>query len=776
MSADIYEKLGLFYLGKNMQEGEIQKDDYTLYKSKDLTTHAVCVGMTGSGKTGLCLSLLEEAAIDGIPIIAIDPKGDIGNLALTFDNLNAENFKPWVDADEAERNDCSVDRWAVKEAEKWKEGIESWGQSEERLKTLNKKVDVKIYTPGSEAGLGVQVLKSFNAPEAEIRNNHEAFAEKIETTVSALLGLLGDTKNAVESNDHVFLSHLLMHHWHNGENLNLKTMIRLILKPEFKEIGAMDLESFFGQKDREKLALKLNRLLASPKFSLWLKGVPMDVGSFLTGKNGKAQVSVFSISHLSESERQFFVSLLLNEIVSWVRKQPGTSSLRALLYMDEIYGYFPPTANPPTKKPMMTLLKQARAHGFGVVLATQNPVDLDYKGLSNTGTWFIGRLQTDKDREKVTQAIGKGPWTKQVANLKKRCFLMYSAKKSGAQLFHTRWALSYLRGPLASKEISTVMADYKATQVDTVKETAAAPIKEISTKPVIHVDEKFVFPDSGEVTAETEWAPTLMAHVKIHYVSAKNKVDSWVSQWYTVPANTKASEFEFSKMEKLSLEDYEIVSESGGGKYVEMSSELAAQKAEKAWNKEIKQEVYSTQKLELFSCKELKLASMPGESEEAFRSRIKHDLREKRDEATEKVTKKYEKKITTQEERMRKAEEKIGYEKTQMKQQAASTAMSVGIAVLGAFMGGKRGAMTKAGTALRGAGRVGKEKGDIGRAERDLAAKAEALDELQKDLELELNEIADDYNADEFELDRVEISPRKSDLEIEDINWLWMSE
>ena len=777
MSADIYEKLGLFYLGKSYDGEKVIKDQPTLYKSNDLTTHAVCVGMTGSGKTGLCLSLLEEAAIDGIPIIAIDPKGDIGNLALAFNKLDGSSFKPWVDPDEAERNNCSIDEWADKESKKWKEGIESWDQSEDRIKALNNKADVKIYTPGSNAGLPVQVLKSFNAPPVDILEDTEALAEKIETTVSALLGLLGDSKSSLESSEHVFLSHLLMHHWYKGENLSLKTLIRLILKPEFKEIGALDLESFFGQKEREKLALKLNRLLASPKFSLWLKGAPMDVGSFLNGKNGKAQVSIFSISHLSESERQFFVSLLLNEIVGWVRKQPGTSSLRALLYMDEIYGYFPPTENPPTKKPMLTLLKQARAHGFGVVLATQNPVDLDYKGLSNTGTWFIGRLQTEKDREKITQAIGKGPWTKQIANLKKRCFLMYSAKKSGAELFHTRWALSYLRGPLASKEIELVMERHKA-ELKTEVVAEVKPIKEISTKPVIHVDEKYVMPDSGEVTAETEWRPNLMASVKAHYVSAKNKIDSWESQWYIVPANQKNSEFEFGKMEKLSLEDYEILSESNAGKHAEIDADMSAQKAEKKWQKEIKQGVYSTQKLKLFSCKELKLSSLPGESEGDFRSRIKHDLREKRDEATEKITEKYLKKIATQEERVRKAEEKIGLEKTQMKQQAASTAMSVGVAVLGAFLGRKKISTTsisKAGTAVRSAGRVGKEKGDIARAERDLDAKLEKLQDIQAELEEKLSEVAEDYGADSFELDTVEIAPRKSDLAIEDINWLWMS-
>ncbi|MCA8986690.1 MAG: ATP-binding protein, partial [Planctomycetaceae bacterium] len=392
MTVPNYEKLGVFYLGRECDlETDELKRDLVLYDSKDLTTHAVCVGMTGSGKTGLCLSLLEEAAIDNIPVIAIDPKGDLGNLLLTFPDLAPSDFAPWVDQGEAQRKGQTVEEFAAATASKWREGLGEWDQTAERIKMFRDAVDLAIYTPGSDAGLPVSVVQSFAAPNPQVMQDGDAFRDRVMSAVSSLLALLRIDADPISSREHILLSNILTVAWKQGRNLTIPEILREIQKPPFDKVGFLDLDTFFPEKDRFQFSILVNNLLASPGFASWMHGEALNIERLLMTREGKPRISIMSIAHLSDSERMFFVTILLNELLSWVRSQPGTTSLRAILYMDEVFGYFPPTANPPSKLPMLTLLKQARAFGVGVVLATQNPVDLDYKGLSNTGTWFLGR-------------------------------------------------------------------------------------------------------------------------------------------------------------------------------------------------------------------------------------------------------------------------------------------------------------------------------------------------------------------------------------------------
>ncbi len=401
-----FEKLGAFYLGKEYDvERNTVLDDLLLYDAKDLTTHAVCVGMTGSGKTGLCLSLLEEAAIDGIPSIAIDPKGDLGNLLLTFPDLAPASFKPWIDPAEATRKGMAVDDYAKKTAATWRKGLATWGQDPSRIAKFRESVEIDIYTPGSTAGLPLTVMRSFAAPPAAVLEDNDAFRERILSSVGGLLALLGIDADPIRSREHILLSNIFDHAWRAGRSLDMGGLIREIQSPPFTQVGVMDLEMVFPPKDRFGLAMQLNNLLASPGFSAWMKGDPLDISKLLYTASGHPRLTILSIAHLSDAERMFFVTILLNEVVAWMRSQPGTSSLRALLYMDEVFGYLPPTANPPSKLPLLTLLKQARAFGLGTVLATQNPVDLDYKALSNAGTWFLGRLQTERDKARVLDGL-----------------------------------------------------------------------------------------------------------------------------------------------------------------------------------------------------------------------------------------------------------------------------------------------------------------------------------------------------------------------------------
>jgi hypothetical protein len=464
-----FEKLGTFYLGRPYDPVKrAAQPGLLLYDSKDLVTHAVCVGMTGSGKTGLCIDLLEEAALDGVPAIAIDPKGDLTNLMLTFPELRPEDFRPWINEDDARAKSLSPDDYAAQQAKLWRDGLAAWGEDGERIRRLKDAADFAIYTPGSSAGIPISILASFAAPAQGVRDDSELLRDRVTTTASSVLGLLGIAADPIQSREHILIANLLTKAWSAGEGLDLGALIAQIQKPPMTRVGALDLESFYPERERGQLAVKINNLLASPGFNAWLEGVPLDVGQLLRTESGKPRVAIVSIAHLSEAERMFFVSLLLNQVLDWVRTQSGTTSLRAILYMDEIFGYFPPVAEPPSKRPLLTLLKQSRAFGLGIVLATQNPVDLDYKGLANTGTWFLGRLQTERDKARVLEGLesasaaahaelDKGEIDKLLSGLSQRIFLMHNVHEDAPVVFESRWAMSYLRGPLTRDQIKKLM-------------------------------------------------------------------------------------------------------------------------------------------------------------------------------------------------------------------------------------------------------------------------------------------------------------------------------
>ena len=418
--------------------------------------------MTGSGKTGLCLSLLEEAAIDGVPAIAIDPKGDIGNLLLTFPDLQAADFQPWVDTGEASRKGQSVEEFASATAETWRKGLAEWNQDGARIQRLRDAAEVAIYTPGSNSGRPLSILRSFTAPDAATSSDATALKERIGSAVAGLLGLLGIDADPIKSREHILLSAILDAAWRKGQGPDLAAIIQAVQKPPFDKVGVFDVESFYPAKERMELALRVNGLLASPGFEAWLEGEALDIQKLLYTDAGKPRISIISIAHLNDAERMFVVTLIANELVAWMRRQSGTTSLRAVFYMDEVFGYFPPSAMPPSKLPLLTLMKQARAFGLGVVLATQNPVDLDYKGLGNAGTWFIGRLQTERDKNRViegllgTEAAGgmdRAGLEALMSSLTQRTFLMRNVHDDAPVLLRTRWALSYLRGPLTLAEI-----------------------------------------------------------------------------------------------------------------------------------------------------------------------------------------------------------------------------------------------------------------------------------------------------------------------------------
>jgi hypothetical protein len=466
------EQPACFYLGREYDLGKraVLPDKYVMYDARDLTTHGVVVGMTGSGKTGLCISLLEEAAIDGIPCVIIDPKGDLTNLLLQFPDLDAHKFADWVNEEDAQQKGLSVPAYAEQIAARWRQGLTETGQTPERIARLKAASEWRIYTPGSEAGLPLSILGTFAAPKAKMPR--EVLTQKIDATATALLGLTGIASDPVQSREHILIAQLLLHFWTAGKDLDLPGLILQIQNPPIRTVGAYNLETFFPAKDRLKFASTLNNVLAAPSFLTWTTGEPLDLAAMLY-RAGKPQQLIFYIAHLDDTQRMFFTTLLLEEMLSWTRRQSGTSNLRALLYFDEVFGYLPPhPANPPSKAPLLTLLKQARAFGVGVLLATQNPVDLDYKALSNAGTWFVGKLQTERDKMRLlegleTVAAEHGTLTDRsyletvISSLGSRVFLLHDIHRPAPVLFQSRWALSFLRGPMTKDQVSRLMEPVK---------------------------------------------------------------------------------------------------------------------------------------------------------------------------------------------------------------------------------------------------------------------------------------------------------------------------
>jgi hypothetical protein len=775
-----FEKLGAFYIGKNFDTTSATvSEQFTLYESKNLTTHAVIIGMTGSGKTGLGIGLLEEALVDNIPVIAIDPKGDLSNLLLSFPNLAPSEFEPWINPDAAAQAGQSVSEFAAAQAALWTKGLSDWGQDSSRIQKMRSSVEFSVYTPGSSAGRQVSVLKSFDAPSSVVLEDADALRECIQSTATALLGLLGITADPIRSREHILISNVLNTTWKDGKNLDLGGMIAQIQDPPFEKVGVMDIDSFYPAKERFELSMSINNLLASPGFASWMDGEPLEVKNFLWTAEGKPRLSVFSISHLSDSERMFFVSSLLNAVLSWVRQQSGTPSLRAVLYMDEIFGFFPPNGNPPSKTPMLTLLKQARAFGLGLVLATQNPVDLDYKGLSNTGTWFIGRLQTENDKSRVIEALSSAGGSpaeieKMLSSLGKRVFLLHSINAQKPITFQTRWTMSYLAGPVTLEQIKTLMKSQKRAPSVGVQRAAPAPTNStVSSRPSLPPSIKQYFlPSSSQ---EIVYHPMLFVSAKVRYTNTKQKLDLLHPKQFLasitddpVPVvwdDAEAVVFDANGLEAQPLEHVG---------FAELPSNASNPKNFDKWQKDFTKWVAATQPLSLFSSAKYKAMSEPGETQADFRIRLSQLAREQRDVATAKLEQQYAPKLQKLEQRVLLAKQKQAEQAAQAQQAQLQAVLNVGAGVLGALFGGgrKSSIVAKVGTGMRGASKAYKEGQDVGRA-------AETVEELQAELEAlqaELHQALEGASAvDPNEpLEMVDIKAKTADVSIEVFVLAWV--
>lgn len=780
-----FEKLGVFYLGKRYDPASRETtDELVLYDSRDLTTHAVCVGMTGSGKTGLCISLLEEAAMDGIPAIAIDPKGDLSNLMLTFPDLSPDDFLPWIDPEDAERKGVTAQGLASDTADMWKAGLARWGQNGERIHELKSRTEFRLYTPGGSNGLPLSILHSLDVPSPDVMNEPEALAERIETAVSSFLSLAGGEGLDVHGREHVLLQGILAHAWGENRDMNLAELVRAVQNPPMKQLGVLDVESFYPQGERLKLAMMLNSLAASPGFAPWTRGEPLNIENLLHSPEGKPRISILSIAHLSDKQRMFFVSLLLNEVVAWMRSKPGTGSLRAILYMDEIFGFFPPGAEPPSKKPMLTLLKQARAYGLGVVLAAQNPVDLDYRGLSNTGTWFVGRLQTERDKMRLldglesasTNMLERSEMDRLLSGLDKRVFLLHCVHRSDPELFQTRWAMSYLRGPLTGTQLRNLQQDLPSRPNAEPPHQEHAPSRSKPWTPP-EIEEFYkplgVLPSPGQTVL---YKPHLFASVKLHFVSAREKIDLWEDCTVLVPAVPDDSET-WTAAEcirgKPCPMDRDPAPEAS---YDPLAPQAVKAASMKHFSTRVSSWLYQEQSLSVWYCQNPGAASAPGEEKGVFAARLLEIDRENRDLQVDKLRQSFEKRLVTIQDRVRRSEQKLEREKGQYSHQRTQTAVSVGATIMGALLGGRigSGSVGRATTAVRGATRASREKQDIASAESELEVQRERLRELEREFNEKLELISKPLKADELLLEEKVVRPRKSDTFISRSGLLWV--
>jgi hypothetical protein len=716
-----------FYLGRIFDPSTKKVTDQPLlYDPDDLTTHAVVVGMTGSGKTGLCIDLLEEAALQGLPALMIDPKGDITNLLLHFPELLPQDFQPWVNPDLARRNGQSQEQASADAAARWREGLAAWDVPLERLQALQNAVHFAIYTPGSDAGIPVSILASLKAPPIPWEQNRELLREKITGTVTALLGLVGlKDIDPVRSREHILLANIFEHAWSQNRDLDLSELILQAQNPPFERLGVFDVNTFFPEKDRFELAMLLNNILAAPAFHTWLEGQPLDISALLYHADGRPRHCVFYIAHLNDAERMFFVTLLYSALEAWMRAQSGTPALRLLIYFDEIFGFLPPLGNPPAKQPMLRMLKQARAFGVGQVLVTQNPVDVDYKALSNAGTWFIGKLQTDQDKQRLLDGLqgasagtlDRGEYDRLISSLGQRIFLLHNVHNPHPLLFQTRWAMNYLAGPLTRAQIPDlnrlVGAVSDSLQPVSVEPTAglagdvppAAPAV-ADTQPVaVHVPPTPASPPIGSQTRPavpggvTEYflpnnltlsqafqvtgravppqvnsqglvyRPELLAQCVVRYANRKYRLDTSLKQAARVIQLDRHGVMRWEDYQAAPVEASQLESQPAPqARFAALPSAFNETKLLRGMQSDFENWVYRTSQVSVRANQPLDIFAGPEVSTAEFRRMCAEAARQQRDQELRKSVESYDRRITALKERLAREQRELSQDETELSQ------------------------------------------------------------------------------------------------------------
>jgi hypothetical protein len=793
-----------FFIGRSYDLKGEKLGEEIYYDPDDLTTHGVVVGMTGSGKTGLCVDILEEAALQGIPALIVDPKGDIANLLLHFPNLAPADFKQWVDPDEARREGISIEELAGQEATKWSQGLEKWGIGSERMDRVREAAEYAVYTPGSDAGIPVSILASLKSPGLAWEENRELLREKVSSTVTALLGLVGIEADPVRSREHILLANLFEASWQAGKDMDLMELIRQIQSPPMARLGAFELDQFYPEDDRFELAMLLNNLLASPTFEAWVEGVPLDIESLLWS-NGKPRHSVFYLAHLPESERMFFVTLLMTAVESWMRSESGSSTLKALIYFDEVLGYLPPVAVPPSKPPMLRLLKQARAFGVGLLLTTQNPVDLDYKALSNAGTWFIGKLQTEQDKARLLDglessdsgaALERDDIDRLISQLSSRVFILHNVHEKAPRVFHTRWAMAYLRGPITREQIrplnELVHASTAATAVGATPDGAAARPPADSalsaTRPAVpqgtaeyflpgNLTASDALQAAGRTveTAQAEglmYRPTLLAQAAVRYLDRKHGIDQLESTAAIVDEADRSGVVRWEDWINPALEaadlDHPPAPEA---LYADLFSPFNEPVQLRSLEADFKDYIYHSQGLKLFSNAELELLAEPGTTEAGFREQLSEAARKARDEEVEALKDKYENKVDRVQDKLTKEERELAEDESELSARKMEELATHAENILGLFSGSR--SRRRVSSSLTKRRMTGKAKADVEESQQVIEDLRKELVEIEAELKAEVEQIHDRWAAIASEVEETVITPYKKDIRVEYFGIAW---
>lgn len=780
-------KKELFYLGRKYDlKKKVVREDQLTYDPPDLTTHAIVTGMTGSGKTGLCVGLLEEAAMQGIPALLIDPKGDLTNLVLAFPELQPTDFQPWIDKTSVKRAGKTIEAIAEETANLWKNGLKDWGLGKDDILAYSKSVERTIFTPGSTSGMPVNILASFKAPDISWSDNEEILREKISATVTALLTLIGIKKvDPLRSREHILLANIIEHNWKSGTSLDLTTLIKQIQTPPISQLGAFAVNEFYPKRERAELAIQLNNFLASPTFQSWIEGPPLDIQQMLYTDDGKPRHSIFYLAHLDDTERMFFVTLLYSAVETWMRKQQGTGDLRALIYFDEIHGYLPPVANPPSKPLIVRLLKTARAFGVGLVLTTQNPVDIDYKGISNAGTWMIGRLQTDQDKQRLLDGlesaaggISRSEFDKLISALGKRVFLYHNVHEKKPEIFHTRWAMSYLAGPLTISQIPElnqlagagkfmVKAAKKATGAAKGTSLANTDQQQLS----VSVEQYYLPLETG--IKKAIYKPALFAIAEVRYLGKQPVVD-YTKEITVIVDNPRATgqNWENSISEEFD-KDHLLSRPQGGTAFTPLSDFMDQSKWWTNQEKEFEHWIYETDTLTLRSNKELGLSVGPEVSAAKFEKMVQEKIREKTQAAASMLEASYEKKILTLENKIERQELKVEKHERDYKSRGVDTALKMGESIFKLVTKGKLTGVSTSSTKIR----MSREaKARLDEAKMVLENYREELDALKADFEEKKEEALGIFEGAALAISEVKLTPTKQNIRITHFGIAWKEE
>jgi len=778
---------GQLYIGR-----ESETDQPVLLKASTLTTHGVIFGMTGSGKTGLGVNMLEEALLSGIPTLILDPKGDMGNIMLNFPDSNPEDLAPWMDEGKARRKGKTVADLAAKEATKRRADLAGHGITPDRIRKLRNKTAFKIYTPGSSVGVGMNVLGSLKAPDLDWKDSAEIIRDEIEGLVSSILVLAGINSDPVSGPEHILISMIIETWWRQGKDLDLATLVGQIPKPPFRKLGVFDLEMFFNEKQRMKLAMQLNSLLASPSMASWLEGEPLDIEN-LIGQSDKTRCSIIYMAHLSETERQFVVTLLLSKVVTWMRSRPGTSELSALVYMDEAFGYAPPTAEPPSKKPILTILKQARAFGVGLVLVTQNPVDIDYKAMSNAGTWIVGRLQTENDKRRILDGISGSTLDldSTISNLAKRQFVMHLAKKGTQTIFSRRHSMCFRFGPFTRAQVASLMEAYKAKTAQAPSASASAPAPAPSATietmdapaavaPAVATGIEAVYLDPATPWAKdlgadptgTCLAPAAAVTVQLLYDDTRAKIRH--TETYEAVIFPLDGIIDVGDVLAVDHDDRDFQSEPPPGVSYQLGNTKLQNKT--FWTSlqsDLKSYLVANRSIEIWKCPGLKLFSRVGESQEAFRARCQDAADQAADLKVSGLRARYANRIDRLQDQISTADARVKELEVDASSRTKSEVVSGIGDFLGAFLKGRLGSTTLSKAASRRAASK-KAKARVVTAEVKLSSKQQDLVELEQVLEDAVISTQEEYDAMAAAMEALEIGLEKTDIRVAEAKLVWV--